>query len=95
LQIDDSNILVVSQKRFVDEPILICLVVCFLVLKKVDEQQLRKMVRNIKNIMAVLQIKHCLTTMEKKKRIEQASEDIRSFPISEVFMTFSRIYWEA
>ncbi|MBP6257315.1 hypothetical protein KA405_06660 [Patescibacteria group bacterium] len=73
---DDNNTRVVLLKRFADEPILICLGVCFHDLKKVMVKLLKKMGNCIKNIMEALQIKHYLTTMEKKKRIGQVSEDI-------------------
>jgi hypothetical protein len=71
-----NNFQVASQKRFADEPILICLGVCFHDLKKVMVKLLKKMENCIKSIMEVRLTKHYLTTMEKKKRIGQVSEDI-------------------
>lgn len=72
----DNNTRVVLQKRFADEPILICLGVCSHDLKRVGEQQFKKMVRRIKNIMGVLLIKRSWIIMAKKRHIEQANEDI-------------------
>jgi hypothetical protein len=91
---EDNNIRVVSQRLFVDEPISICLVVCFPDMTKVHEILLKRMGKNIKNIMEVRQIKLSLKITEKKKTTVRVKGDMYSCHISEVSILLSKISFE-